>query len=188
MQGDDEDVRKLDNQQALQLVKDRSGQLDARFNGKGEPRGFLLLQLANALTSCAVADPWTFDGSDLLETLSSVELTTGTVQGPFSADLELHDDFIVIEHAAHVPESSVRGFAQRAELEAFILRPAGLTNPFTTFCVAFAQGSYCPFQLLYADGAREVQFSKAAQLEHDSFGRDYPKLRLEWLPTGKRVT
>ncbi|WP_044966807.1 hypothetical protein [Sorangium cellulosum] len=145
-----------------------------------------LIQLADALTACAVADPWAFDGGDFLETLSRIEMTAGILQPPFSTELELNDRFIVVDHEAHVPASSVWGFAARAELEAFILGPAGLTNPFTTFCVAFVDGSCCPFRLLYVDGARDVEFSKAAQLERDPFGHEYPELRLEWSPTAQR--
>ncbi|WP_438018473.1 hypothetical protein WMF18_05095 [Sorangium sp. So ce315] len=144
-----------------------------------------LIQLADALTACAVADPWAFDGSDFLETLSRIELTAGILLPPFSPEIELNDRFIVVDHVGHVPESSVRGFADRAELEAFILGPAGLTNPFTTFCVVFVDGSYCPFRLLYVDGARDVEFSKAAQLERVPFGHEYPELRLEWLPDAR---
>ncbi|KYF50868.1 hypothetical protein BE08_11300 [Sorangium cellulosum] len=144
-----------------------------------------LIELADALTACAAADPWAFDGSDFLETLSRIEMTAGVLQPPFSPEIELNDRFIVVDHASHVPESSVWGFADRTELEAFILGPAGLTNPFTTFCVAFVDGSRCPFRLLYVDGARDVEFSKSAQLERDPFGHEYPKLRLEWLPTSR---
>lgn len=144
-----------------------------------------LNQLADALTACAVADPWAFDGSDFLETLARIEVTAGALQPPFSPEIELNDRFIVVDHASHVPESAVWGFANRTQLEAFILGPTGLTNPFTTFCVAFVDGSYCPFRLLYVDGARDVEFSKAAQLERVPFGHEHPKLRLEWLPTAQ---
>ncbi|WP_437636881.1 hypothetical protein [Sorangium sp. So ce854] len=145
-----------------------------------------LIQLVDALTACAVADPWPFDGSDLLETLSRIAMTAGVLEPPFSPEVELSDRFIVVDHAGHVPESSVRGFAGRTELEAFILGPAGLTNPFTTFCVAFVDGIYCPFRLIYVDGARDVEFSKAAQLDRGPFKHEYPKLRIEWSPAAWR--
>ncbi len=145
-----------------------------------------LLQLADALTACAIADPWPFDGSDFLETLSGIEATDGNLDSPFSLGLELNDRFIVVHHTGHVPESFVRGFANLRELEAFILGPAGLTNSFTTFCVAFVDGSYCPYRLLYLDGTRDIEFSKAAQLDHEGFGHEYPELRLEWLRAAQR--
>lgn len=145
-----------------------------------------LLQLADALSACALTDPWPFDGSDLLETLTGIELTESSFQAPLPLNVELNDRFIVVHHTAHVPESFVRGFANRRELEAFILGPAGPTNSFTTFCVGFVDGSYCPYRLLYLDGTRDIEFSKAAQLEHDDFGHHYPELRLEWLRAAQR--
>jgi hypothetical protein len=87
----------------------------------------------------------------------------------------------LVEHVAHVPDTTLVGFTTLPDLERAILGGSGLTNFFTTHGIAFVQGEARRFRIFYRDEAgNEIAFSKAAQIEENNFSNPYADRRLEW--------
>jgi hypothetical protein len=126
-------------------------------------------------------DPWPFTGDDFIQTLVLVDLREGGLTPPFAEDLELRLPFLLVEHVAHVPETTLFGYPTLPDLERAILGGSGLLNDFTTHSIAFVQGEVRRYRIFYRDEAGdEIVFSKAAQIEENNFSNPYADRRLEW--------
>jgi hypothetical protein len=141
-----------------------------------------LLEMRDEIDASNQTDPWTFDGTDFLETMTLVRLPEGELIPPFPENLELPFPFLLVDHVAHVPETSVLAFTTLHDLEREILSDSGLTNFFITHSVAFVDGGTRRFRILYQDEAgKDVVFSKAGQIATNKFSNVYANRRLQWL-------
>jgi hypothetical protein len=126
-------------------------------------------------------EPWSFDGEDFVQTLALIDLREGALTPPFAEDLELRLPYLLVEHVAHVPETTVFGFPTLPDLEQAILSGSGLTNFFTTHCIAFVQGEARRYRIFYRDEAgKELVFSKSRQIARNKLSVVYGSPRIEW--------
>jgi hypothetical protein len=138
-----------------------------------------LTDVRDAITALGITQPWGFTGVDFVERLDHVRLTRGTVDPPFTDDLDLSDPFLLVKHIGHVPESRAEGFGSLQDLESAILSDAGFMNGFVSHCVAFIFGKASLFRILFRDeSGAEVEFDKSQQ---HGFGQEYPGRRIEWM-------
>jgi hypothetical protein len=107
-------------------------------------------------------------------------------ENPLHGDEIVNGDFLSLRYCNHDPFVRLTDHDDLASLEAMILGPGGLLNPYIDYLVAFISGKVAKYRITYAgpDGA-VLPFDKYSQRlffnSDKPLDAQYPNAAIEWL-------
>jgi hypothetical protein len=103
-------------------------------------------------------------------------------ENPLRGGENVNGEFLSLTYCNHDPFVRLIDHDDLASLEATILGPGGLLNPFITYLVAFISGKVAKYRITYVgpDGTI-LPFDKYSQWRDYQSGKKYPNAAIEWL-------